>query len=84
MIDEGTIGAAAKGVEARHLAIAVTAKELDESAIITGRRLGALQEPSDRIDKAIHGFSIRSFQLSFRNPQSRMGLDVEAFHQEAL
>jgi hypothetical protein len=84
MIHEGTIGAAAEGVEARHLAVAVAAKEFDESAIIAGRRLGALEEPSDRIDKVIHGFSIRSFQLSFRNPPSRVGLDVAAFHQEEL
>ena len=84
MIHEGTIGAAAKDVEARHLAIAVAAKEFDEGAIIARWRLGALQEPPDRIDKVSHGFSIRSFQLSFRNPPSRVGLDLEAFHQEEL
>ena len=84
MIHKGTIRAAAEDMEARHLAVAVATKEFDEGAIIARRRLGALKEPSDRIDEVIHGFSIRSFQLSFRNPQSRVGLDVDAFHQEEL
>jgi hypothetical protein len=39
---------ATERVEARDLAIAVAAEELDESAGVARRRLGAVQEPVDQ------------------------------------